>query len=227
VRPSQESTALPSARSIGKEVAIPSLIQRDAVKPLEIGIEAGRSPIVEPLAAEPSTKTDVRGYVFLAGLLALGLVPVLAYLFLFTPLPAAKPHPTYRIAVLPFKLLGTFENTQGLSMGLTDTVITELSGLKQASIFPTSSVMKYQTEHPDSAAAGRALGADAVLEGTVRRVGNTIRATVQLVRIRDGNVVWAERFDLEPDDSLKFEDDFARRLSVALSRPDLNLTFAP
>jgi len=64
-------------------------------------------------------------------------------------------------------------------------------------LLPTSSVRKYAGAAQDAIVAGRELRVEAVLEGNIQRVGNRIRATVQLVSVRNEAPLWAEKFDVE------------------------------
>lgn len=86
----------------------------------------------------------------------------------------------HSIAVLPFEPLGQNMNDELLGLGMADAVIGRMSNLKQLVVLPTSAVSKYKAPTNDPLAAGRTLGADAVLSGTIQRSGDRVRATVQL-----------------------------------------------
>src|SRR6266496_1646426 len=99
------------------------------------------------------------------------------------------------VAVLPFEPIGQDMNDESLGLGMADAVIGRISSLKQLVVLPTSAVSKYKGPATDPLAAGRALGVDAILSGTVQRSGEQVRATVQLVNVRNGHTVWSEKFD--------------------------------
>jgi DNA-binding winged helix-turn-helix (wHTH) protein/TolB-like protein/lipoprotein NlpI len=129
------------------------------------------------------------------------------------------------IAVLPFRILDASENGGGtdeyLGIGMTDALITRLSGLKHVSVRPTSAVLKYNRSGVDPAASGRELEVDAVLEGSIRKAGDTVRVTVQLVSVQSGAQLWASNFDEKASDVFTVEDRVSARVSEALT---LNLT---
>jgi serine/threonine protein kinase/tetratricopeptide (TPR) repeat protein len=99
------------------------------------------------------------------------------------------------IAVLPFEPLGQATRDELLGLGMADAVIGRMSNLKQLVVLPTSAVSKYKGPTNDPLAAGRTLGVDAVLSGTVQRSGDQIRVTVQLIRVGNGRTVWSDKFD--------------------------------
>jgi serine/threonine protein kinase/tetratricopeptide (TPR) repeat protein len=125
------------------------------------------------------------------------------------------------IAVLPFEPLGRDMNDELLGLGMADAVIGRMSSLKQLVVLPTSAVSKYKGPANDPLAAGRALGVDAILSGTVQRSGNQVRATVQLVNVRNGRTVWSEKFDQTFTDIFGIQDSISDSVARSLA---LNLT---
>jgi TolB-like protein/DNA-binding winged helix-turn-helix (wHTH) protein len=120
------------------------------------------------------------------------------------------------IAVLPFKDLSTRSSDNSLGTGLTDTLIARLSNIRQISVRPTSAVLKYAGENWDARAAGRELGVDAVLEGTVQRSGDRVRVTAQLVSVRDGSALWAQSFDDSFTDIFAMQDSISEQIARAV-----------
>lgn len=125
------------------------------------------------------------------------------------------------IAVLPFRILDGSDTDEYLGIGMADALITRLSGLKRVSVRPTSAVLKYNRSGLDPAASGRELEVDAVLEGSIRKAGETVRVTVQLVSVQSGAQLWASKFDEKASDVFTVEDRVSARVSEALA---LNLT---
>ncbi|MCU1263914.1 MAG: serine/threonine protein kinase with repeat [Acidobacteria bacterium] len=123
------------------------------------------------------------------------------------------------LAVLPLKLLDMHDGSDSapdyLGTGLADALITRLSGIRRFEVRPTSSVLRYGGES-DPLAAGRALGTAFVLDGRVRRVGDRIRVTVQLLNVGDGTAVWAGQFDEQFTDVLSLEDAISANVAEAL-----------
>jgi tetratricopeptide (TPR) repeat protein len=82
---------------------------------------------------------------------------------------------------------------------------------------PTSAVQKYAGGESNAVVAGQALGVESVLEGSIRRSGERIRVTVQLVSVRDGSPLWAEKFDEKLTDMLSLQEAVAERVSQSLA----------
>jgi serine/threonine protein kinase/Tol biopolymer transport system component/tetratricopeptide (TPR) repeat protein len=121
------------------------------------------------------------------------------------------------IAVLPFKVLRTEEKSdEFLGMGLTDAIITKLSNIHRIMVRPTSSVLKYFDGEHNVQAAGYELDVGFVLDGRVQRVGDRVRVTVQLVRVRDGTPLWATKFDENCSDIFAVEDSISEQVAQAL-----------
>src|ERR1051325_7304437 len=123
------------------------------------------------------------------------------------------------IAVLPLRVLShAGENTgdEYLGIGLTDAIITRLSNVHRLVVRPTSSVLRYHASAVDPLVAGRDLGIDYVVDGTLRRVGNRIRVTAQLLSVTEGVTRWAEHFDEDSTDVLQIEDSISERIATAL-----------
>ena len=123
------------------------------------------------------------------------------------------------IAVLPFRVLSPAgENTgdEYLGIGLTDALITRLSNVQRLVVRPTSSVMRYRGANVDPLIAGRDLGIDYVIDGSIRRAGDRIRVTAQLLSVTEGVTRWAEQFDEDSTDVLQIEDSISEKVASAL-----------
>ena len=152
------------------------------------------------------------------GVLLIGLALALTYTWSSRKSQGAKTVATVRsLAVLPFKQIGAGEEDAYLGLGMADALITKLSNLKEINIRPTSSVRKYGAPEQDPVAAGRELRVEAVLEGGVQRVGGRIRVTVQLVSVRDGAPLWAEKFDEQFTDIFAVQDRISEQVARALT----------
>src|SRR5215831_3062693 len=165
--------------------------------------------------------------VLIAAALGIGLLSFAAY-FLFANKwtrvkPAVKSSQT--IAVLPFKPMNQAGQDEFLELGMADALITKLSNLRQIVVRPTSAVRKYAIQEQDPVAAGRELRVTSVLEGSVQRLNDRIRVTVQLVSVEDGSPLWAETFDEKFGDIFSVQDSIsqkiAERLALKLTGEDL------
>jgi TolB-like protein/Flp pilus assembly protein TadD len=123
------------------------------------------------------------------------------------------------IAVLPFRVLSPpGENTgdEYLGVGLTDALITRLSNVQRLVVRPTSSVLRYHGANIDPLIAGRDLGIDYIVDGSLRRIGNRLRVTAQLLSVSEGVTRWAEHFDEDSTDVLQIEDSISEKVASAL-----------
>ncbi|HEX8650201.1 MAG TPA: winged helix-turn-helix domain-containing protein [Pyrinomonadaceae bacterium] len=120
------------------------------------------------------------------------------------------------IAVLPFNDLSTRSSDNSLGLGITDTLIARLSNIREISVRPTSAVLKYADAEREALSAGRELGVDSVLEGTVQRSGDTVRVTVQLIGVRDGKPFWAQSFDERLTDVFAMQDSISEQIARAM-----------
>jgi serine/threonine protein kinase/tetratricopeptide (TPR) repeat protein len=125
------------------------------------------------------------------------------------------------IAVLPFEPLGKDAHDELLGLGMADAVIGRMSNLKQLAVLPTTAVSNYKGAANDPFAAGRALGVDAILSGTVQRSGDRVRTTVQLVHVASGRTVWSNKFDQTFTDIFGVQDTISDNVARSLA---LNLT---
>ena len=121
------------------------------------------------------------------------------------------------IAVLPFKSLVAGSGDEYLELGLADTLITKLSGIRQITVRPTSAVRKYGGAEQDAVAAGRELDVESVLEGNIQRLNDRIRVTARLVRVSDGMTLWADKFDEKFTDIFSVEDAISQRAASGLA----------
>jgi len=135
--------------------------------------------------------------------------------------------PVRTLAVLPFKPLVVEHRDESLEMGMADTLIGKLSNIKEVTVRPLTSVRRYGGLEQNSVEAGRELGVDAVLEGTIQRWGNRIRVTVRLVRVGDEKLLWDEQFDENFTDIFSVQESICERamrgLALKLSSDDREL----
>jgi TolB-like protein/Tfp pilus assembly protein PilF len=140
------------------------------------------------------------------------------------PAIASNAEPIASIAVLPFQPLTRNNRDESLEMGMADTLIARLSGIRDLVVRPISSVRKYAGLKLDVLAAGRELGVESVLEGSLQRQANRVRVTVRLLNVSNGASLWAGTFDEELTDIFALQDaiseQVAQALSVELSKED-------
>jgi DNA-binding winged helix-turn-helix (wHTH) protein/TolB-like protein/Flp pilus assembly protein TadD len=181
----------------------------------EAGIEKKSLPA---LVAHTRSRASVTR-LLLAGLIALALGASLLY---FWKLKTAQPPANAgsmpgRVAVLPFKPLGAESSDELLGLGMADATIIKLSNLQQMPVLPTSAVFKYTGREHDPLAAGRELGVDAVLDGTVQHAGDRVRVTVQLISLREGRTLWSAKFDEQFTNIFAVQDSISEQVAQALA----------
>ena len=120
------------------------------------------------------------------------------------------------LAVLPFKSLSREETDNHLGPGIADALIVKLSNIDELSVRPTRGVLKYDGSMQSPITAGSELEVDSVLDGTIQRVGDRLRVTVQLVRVRDGKPLWARSFDEQFTDIFAIQDSISEHVAEAL-----------
>jgi TolB-like protein/class 3 adenylate cyclase/Tfp pilus assembly protein PilF len=120
------------------------------------------------------------------------------------------------IAVLPFTDMSADRDQQYFSDGLTEDIITELARIRSLTVIARHSTFQYRDKTADVKQIGRALGADYVVEGSVRKAGNRIRVTAQLIEAATGNHVWAEHYDRELEDIFAIQDELVRAIVARL-----------
>jgi TolB-like protein/Tfp pilus assembly protein PilF len=167
----------------------------DSVKP---------EPIVAPAATHSSR---------LAFFLGLPAILLLVSYFAWHRIlpPARAPQARIMMAVLPFQNLTGDPEQEYLTDGITEEMITQLGRLQpeRLGVIARTSVMGYKRGEARMDQIGRELGVQYVLEGSVRRDGNHIRITAQLIQVKDQSHLWAREYDRSSKDMFALQDDVA------------------
>jgi serine/threonine protein kinase/Flp pilus assembly protein TadD len=120
------------------------------------------------------------------------------------------------VAVLYFTNMSGNKEDEYFRDGITEDITTELSKIKQLRVFPSSAVHAYRDRPAPAAEIGQQLKASYVLGGSLRRAGNRLRITAQLVEVRTGHSAWAERYDRQLEDVFDIQDEIAHNIAQAL-----------
>jgi serine/threonine-protein kinase len=120
------------------------------------------------------------------------------------------------IAVLPFADMSANRDQAWFSDGLAEEVINALAHMPGLKVTARTSSFAFRGKEQDIRNIAQALDVQHVLEGSVRRSGNRLRVTAQLIKASDGYHVWSERYDRELEDVFAIQDDIARSISEAL-----------
>jgi adenylate cyclase len=121
------------------------------------------------------------------------------------------------IAVLPFANRSGDAEQEYFSEGITEDIITNLSHNHSFFVISRSASFTYKGPGVDVGKVGRELGVRYVLEGSVRRAGNRVRITAQLIEAATGHHLWAERYDRELADVFAVQDEIARSITGAIA----------
>ena len=120
------------------------------------------------------------------------------------------------IAVLPFVNMSGDTEQEYFSDGITEDIITELSRFRSLFVIARNSSFHYKGQSPKVHDVGRELGVQYVVEGSVRKAGNRVRVTAQLVEAKSGNHLWAERYDRDLEDIFAVQDELVSEIAATV-----------
>ena len=124
------------------------------------------------------------------------------------------------IAVLPFDNLSSDPEQEYFVDGIAEDLITAFSRMRWLAVTARNSTFSYKGQSPDVRQVGKELGVRYVLEGSVRKGGNRVRISAQLIDASDGNHIWAQRYDRELDDIFDVQDEITLTIAGAIE-PEL------
>jgi serine/threonine protein kinase/Flp pilus assembly protein TadD len=127
------------------------------------------------------------------------------------PVSAAK-----SVAVLPFANQSADPENEYLTDGIADEIISALTKIQSLRVASRTSAFAFKGKNEDISEIGHKLKVSTVLEGSVRRHGNKLRVTAQLVNVADGSNLWSERYDREIEDIFEIQDDISQSIVKAL-----------
>jgi TolB-like protein len=120
------------------------------------------------------------------------------------------------IAVLPFANISADAENEYFCDGLAEELINALTKIESLRVVARTSAFSFKGKEADVREIGRKLNVDIVLEGSVRKAGNKLRITAQLVKVSDGYHLWSERYDREIEDIFAIQDDLSLAIVSAL-----------
>ncbi|HMJ46973.1 MAG TPA: adenylate/guanylate cyclase domain-containing protein [Ferruginibacter sp.] len=131
------------------------------------------------------------------------------------------------IAVLPFVNMSNDPEQEYFSDGMSEEIINSLTHIKDLNVAGRTSSFQFKGKNLDLRQVGKTLNVHAVLEGSVRKQGNQLRITAQLVNVEDGYHLWSERYDREINDVFAIQDEIAlaitKKLKITLLKKDHEL----
>ena len=129
---------------------------------------------------------------------------------------AASPKGAISVAVLPFLDLSPEKNQEFFSDGMTEEITTALAKVPDLRVVGRTSAFQFKGTNKDLRSIGQALSATHLIEGSVRKAGNRLRITAQLIKADDGTHMWAEDYDRDLIDVFAIQEDIARAITASL-----------
>jgi adenylate cyclase len=131
--------------------------------------------------------------------------------------PVAETSPNLRLAVLPLANMSLDSSDEYFADGLTDELISRASQIPSIRVIARTSARRYKGSSKSIRDIGQELGVGVALEGSVRKAGNRVRITVQLVDTRSEEHLWSSRYDRPLDDIFAIQDDIAGQIATSIS----------
>ena len=232
------------ASKIGDDLPVAQLVTRKVPEPLvkllrsTLAIDPGKRPasareLMEALEAcrreltpgIPQQKSPLRSEAFyvviVVALLSVGLFLLGRYSAPNEQKASALPRKS--IAVLPFVNMSSDQENVYFADGLTEEILSRLAEVRDLKVPGRTSSFAFKSQNRDLREVGSALGVANVLEGSVRKSGDRLRITAQLIRTQDGYRLWSQAFDRKVDDVFAIQEEIARAIASALS-VQLNLS---
>src|ERR1044072_8756881 len=129
---------------------------------------------------------------------------------------AADAVPDKSVAVLYFENMNSEKESDYFCAGITEDIITDLSKIKDLKVVSRNDVLPFRNKEVNTRQVGDTLRVKYILEGSVRTAGSRIRITAQLISVRDGYHLWAERFDRQVEDIFDLQNEVSQKIVDAL-----------
>src|ERR1039457_1555608 len=180
--------------------------------------EVGNAHLPKKFQALKKHSARMRWAAMAAALLALAAIVAGIAMFSRNRVPSTLPAPEKSIAVLPFVNMSADKADEYLSDGMTEELLNVLAKVKGLRVPGRSSSFAFKGKNEEDIfrKVGEQLHVNAVLEGSVRKAGDKLRITAQLINVADGFHLWSETYDGDMKDILAFQGDVARRVVQAL-----------
>ena len=121
------------------------------------------------------------------------------------------------IAVLPFLALSSGLDDEYFADGLTEEILNSLAQLPELLVTARTSAFHFKGQDMPIQEIAAKLGVSSVVEGSVRRAGDRLRVTAQLIRAADGFHLWSENYDSTSDDTIAVQEDIAEKIATAMN----------
>ena len=125
-------------------------------------------------------------------------------------------HERSRLAILPFRNMSPDPNDEYFAEGMTEEIISTVSKIRELTVISRTSVMRYRNLTVPVAQIGQELKVGSVLEGSIRKAGNKIRITAQLIDVQSDGHLWSQSYDKELADVFAIQGDIAEQIADSL-----------
>jgi len=169
----------------------------------------------ETIVAQPTYKNTAK-------LLAMALILILATFVYFKYFNTPKLLGEKSIAVLPFDNLSSDADSEIFRDGMTEDILTHLSKVNDLHVISRTSVMRYKNTEKTVPEIAEELGVSYILEGSIRKYGDQVRVTAQLIQAANDEHIWAENYDKTLTDIFSIQTEVSKQIVDALQ---LNLSF--
>ncbi len=193
---------------------------RSELENIEKGIPTTEKviPKRKPITSKEITVTLGLKKLFIPALAAVAVVIAVLIILQILPKEKAAPIPSEKpsIAVLPFQDLSSKKDQDYLCDGMTDELIAKLSKFKEWNVMNRNSVMQYKWTDKDIKEIGQELNVATILLGTVRKEGDDIRVTAQLVNVEDRFQIWSDTYERKLEHVFMIQSEIAEKIVEAL-----------
>lgn len=197
-------------------VAEPSVVERPIVEPAAETAPSVPSPVISPPSGAPHRRWARTALVGFVALIASGGVGVVVRSAGTAETPAAAAAPN-AIAVLPFVNLSADGKDEYFSDGMAEEIMVALSKVEGLRVAARTSAFAFKGRNAAVQDIGRELGVGTVVQGSVRREGDRLRVSVQLVDVRDGFHRWAETYDRPRSAVFAVQEEIAKAIVEAFA----------
>jgi TolB-like protein/DNA-binding winged helix-turn-helix (wHTH) protein/predicted Zn-dependent protease len=193
----------------------PDLPPAPVMKERAIGETVG-SPTARSEQESPSDKRRLWQVAIILVVAVIAAAAIAGYLRVVRPRASAASRNNTSIAVLPFADMSVAKDQEYFSDGLSEQLINDLAKVSGLKVIGRSSAFQFRGRNEDLRDVGRKLGVANVLEGSVRREGDNIRVTAELIKADDGFQLWSQTYDREVKDIFAVQDEIATAATEAL-----------
>lgn len=207
------------ARQIRNKIEYPVVKQtEEKLKNISMPMEIFRIDLPWQKTHHPSKKFRRKGNVKLIAAISAGIILVafVALMLINNQGAKASPSTKNRLAVLPLKNISNDPQDEYFADGMTEELISSISKIGELNVIARTSIMKYKQTSKDISQIGQELMVGTVLEGSVRKIGNKARISVQLIDASNQESLWAMDYDRELSDIFTIQSEIATNIAKEL-----------